>query len=259
MNDTFQRIHDAIIRALVPARPEKAYAGSMASTMTCFAGGIRPDTGEYYIAPLYYSRLSGWGAHYCKDGKNVTTPPVGGSALRNTPMEVLERRFPLRVVQYSMRPNSGGPGEFRGGVGGTFEVIPLGHDITVTQQFQSVRCPPRGVDGGMAGRPSASVISAGQREVRRLPPMLSGFTVGDGQSYRLMYSGGGGWGDPFKREPQRVLNDVIQGLVGVREASMDYGVIIDPERLLVDEAATTACRADPSNRREPAPWPLLEV
>lgn len=259
MNDTFQRIHDAIIRALVPARPEKAYAGSMASTMTVFAGGAHPETGEYYIAPLYYSRLSGWGAHSCKDGKNVTTPPVGGSALRNTPMEVLERRFPLRVVQYSMRPNSGGPGEFRGGVGGTFEVIPLGHEITVTQQFQSVRCPPRGVDGGMAGRPSASSINSGQLEERRLPPMLSGFKVKGGQSYRLMYSGGGGWGDPFKRQPQRVLNDVIQGLVGVQEARTDYGVLIDPECLIVNEAATTAYRADPSNRCEPAPWPLLEV
>ena len=101
--------------ALSQAIPERAIAAEAGTACNFLFGGVHPDTGDYYTN--YHFDGGGWGATASHDG-NLVSCPVNGNC-RNTPAEVLESKYPFLTLEYSVRPDSGGAGKYRGGLGGT--------------------------------------------------------------------------------------------------------------------------------------------
>ncbi len=162
---------------------------------------------------------------------------------KNNPIEWLESEYPFRVERYAIAPDSGGPGKFRGGVG-------IGRDIRVgceavtlcTMMVNAVQ-PAFGVRGGRPGRLGRIVLNPGTPGERSLPTLADNLVLHRGDLVRITSAGGGGWGDPTEREPERVLWDVKKGYVSLAGAREDYGVDIDAATLTLDAGATARTRA----------------
>ncbi len=119
----------------------------------------------------------------------------------------------------------------------------LAPEATVSMRIDSVEHPPWGVAGGHAAGTGRCVVNAGRPDERVLRPLSDGNIVRRGDILRIETGGGGGWGHPFDREPERVLADVRGGFVSRASAAEDYGVVLSQDGLTVDAAATTARRA----------------
>jgi N-methylhydantoinase B len=153
-------------------------------------------------------------------------------------VEYVEKDFPLRIEQYAIRPDSGGPGMYRGGCGIIRDVRVLCDTAELGTRMENTKFPPYGVAGGLAGRPGKILLNPGTPEEREIPPVGDGVRLKYGDVLRLMTCGGGGWGDPFKRDPLWVRQDVARGFVSVQRALEDYGVVLDPDSLVIDKADT---------------------
>ncbi len=139
---------------------------------------------------------------------------------KNLPAEFAETRFPVLIEKLALATDSGGPGQRRGG---------LGYDkhIRLLREASFVSTADRGflgcygLAGGMAGLPYQASVDGSP-----LPGMNDDVPLAEGALLRLRTTGGGGWGDPFQREPELVLLDVLRGLVSVESAERDYGVVV---------------------------------
>ncbi len=139
---------------------------------------------------------------------------------KNLPAEFAETRFPVLIERLALATDSGGPGRRRGGLGYD-KHIRLLRDASFVSTADRARLGCYGVAGGMAGLPyQASVDSA------PLPGMNDDVPLPAGTLLRLRTTGGGGWGDPYEREPELVLRDVRRGLVSEAAAERDYGVVV---------------------------------
>jgi N-methylhydantoinase B len=139
---------------------------------------------------------------------------------KNLPVEFAETRFPVRIEKLALATDSGGPGKRRGGLGYDKHVRLLGHAYFVSTADRA-RLGCYGIAGGMAGLPYQASVDG---EV--LPGLNDDVPLRSGTLLRLRTTGGGGWGDPFEREPELVLQDVLRGLVSTEAAERDYGVVI---------------------------------
>ena len=166
---------------------------------------------------------------------------ANGSFLRNTPVEINEVEVPIRILRYGLEPDSGGPGQYRGGMGVVMEFQVFAPDTLVTARNRDCsRFTSFGIQGGRGGAPSrftrnpggAKPEELGNRDVVRCLP---------GDVIRITGAGAGGYGDPLQRDPASVLHDVRSGYVSPARARSDYGVILHAGG--VDEAATVAERA----------------
>jgi N-methylhydantoinase B len=184
----------------------------------------------------------GSGGRYYADGED-TVHVVPDS--RNLPTEFTEARFPLVVERLGLAVDSGGPGRFRGGLG--YEKLIR---MQVDGYFMSIAdrsiLSCWGVNGGRAGRPFQVTIDPGGPDERDVDAMADGEFVPAGTLIRIRTTGGGGWGDPLKRDPALVARDVRWGKVSVAAAAADYGVVLtgpvdDP---VVDGEATGRLRGD---------------
>jgi N-methylhydantoinase B len=180
----------------------------------------------------------GLGARPFADGVDV----IYYIAQENYPVEYVEKEFPLRIEQYAMRPDSGGPGTYRGGCGVIRDVRVLCDAAELGNRMENSKFPPYGVAGGQAGRPGKIILNPGTPQEREVAPTSDGVKLQRGDLLRLMTCGGGGWGDPMARDPMLVQQDVACGCVSLRGALEDYGVVLDPVSLEVDKAATEARR-----------------
>ncbi|HLZ71359.1 MAG TPA: hydantoinase B/oxoprolinase family protein [Dehalococcoidia bacterium] len=167
---------------------------------------------------------------------------------QNFPVEFLEREHGLLVERYAIAADSGGPGRWRGGCGVVREVRVLGSGTVLATRMDNVKYPCFGVNGGRAARPGCFVLNPGTPGERLLPPIGDDIALDAGDLLRVVTTGGGGWGDPFLREPARVRQDVLEGFVSVRGARDDYGVVLDPETYRLDEEETARLRAAPRER-----------
>jgi N-methylhydantoinase B len=143
-----------------------------------------------------------------------------------------------------MSPDSGGPGQFRGGVGVIRELTWLGPEAILAIRIDGIKNPAWGVNGGQAGRPGCCFVNRGATNEIEVSPLSDGTRVRAGDVIRFQTCGGGGWGHPFDRDPQLVLDDVRGGYFSVELALDDYGVVIrvaDDEHEL-DLTATEAFR-----------------
>ncbi len=197
-----------------------------------------PETGK--MDYLNEGVGSGLGARPYADGVDV----IYFVAQQNFPIEFLEREHAIRVELYEIEPDSGGPGYYRGGTGVRRRVRVLQPGVLNTR-LDSVVFPCWGTNGGLAGRGGGITVNPGTERVRAIPPIGDGFAVEVGEVIQVITPGGGGWGDPFTRPAERVRDDVRRRFVTVRGAREDYGVVLDPDTLNVDEAATAELRASP--------------
>ncbi|MER5670408.1 hydantoinase B/oxoprolinase family protein [Pseudonocardia alni] len=185
----------------------------------------------------------GSGGRYYADGED-TIHVVPDS--RNLPTEFTEARFPFRVESLSLATDSGGAGEFRGGLGYEKHVRMLkdAHFMSIADR-SILAC--WGVRGGKAGRPFEVVIDPGGPNEREVDALADAEPVRAGEVIRVRTTGGGGWGDPLRRDPAAVVRDVVWRKVSVAAALADYGVVLtgdlDDDTLGFDAAATTAERA----------------
>jgi N-methylhydantoinase B len=178
----------------------------------------------------------GAGARPTKDGLSATAFPSG---VRTIPVEATESVAPVVFYRREFRESSGGAGKLRGGLGQVIELGGAGAaPIALLCNFERVHNPARGRDGGRAGAPGAVALRSG-RPIRPKGRQ----TVPPRDAIRLGLPGGGGVGDPRTRDPQRVLDDVLDGFITAEEARRDYAVVIDADGRL-DLAATQRLRKD---------------
>ena len=159
-------------------------------------------------------------------------------------MEILESLYPVMFTQWALRPDSGGPGRNRGGLGAIYEIEALaenGADVFLIGERG--KYPPFGVNGGGPAALNRFIYETDQGEMT--PPMVSKVTdirIRSGQKVRLETPGGGGFGDPATREPARVVRDVELGYISRKSARRDYKVALRDDGTL-DADATVKARA----------------
>ena len=235
--NTSQRITEVILGALAQAIPEKVPAASTGSMSIFTVGGIDPRNDEYYSYVETYG--GGQGALVNQDGMDGIQ--VHMTNTRNTPTEVIEIAYPLRVERYGLVPDSDGPGRFRGGLGLTREITVVGHEATISLGTERRKIRPWGLMGGKPGGPSDSWLV--QRGGEKTPlPSKATTQVSDGTRIVLKTAGGGGFGDPAERSPQDVSRDVREGFISLARAESDYSLVIHPETGEVDGEGTERLR-----------------
>ncbi|MFL5315804.1 MAG: hydantoinase B/oxoprolinase family protein [Microvirga sp.] len=226
---TMMRNMAACLGLLNVAAGGKAMAAHSAYVIWYLRG--RKDDGELFL--LSDGLAVGYGARPTSDGNDA----VYLVAQENFPSEFLDSVFPVRVRSYAINPDTGGPGRWRGGCGLIREVEVLAPEAMVSMRIDTVENPPWGVAGGHAAGSGRCVVNPGRSDERVLKPLSDGNIVFRGDVVRVETGGGGGWGHPFDREPERVLADVQTGFVSRAKAEEDYGVVLTRDSE-VDAAAT---------------------
>jgi N-methylhydantoinase B len=231
------RVFDAVMRALQPVVPSRAIAGSEGGPFLFAAGGVH--RGRPFV--LNEMMVGTWGARAEKDGVEGISNPAAN--LSNQPVEMIEAEMPIEVLRYGLVPDSGGPGRRRGGL--AFErVFRFTGDARFTIRGDRRDHPAYGTDGGLPGTPSVHRFTAADGTARSLPTMpMESYPARAGDVFHVVGAGGGGCGDPFAREPERVLDDVREGKVTPDAARRDYGVVLGADGESVDSAATARIRA----------------
>ena len=169
----------------------------------------------------------------------------------NYPGEFMEMEFPLRMERYAISPDSGGPGQYRGGCGVIRDVRLLADIGTFGLRVENNIFPTWGVAGGMGGGTSKVVMNPGTGQEKEIRAFSDDNNWTRGDLVRIYTAGGGGWGDPLDRETGLVNDDVQDGFVSLESALRDYGVVIDPVSMATDEKGTQAMRKDIRRSRGP--------
>lgn len=236
--NTAQRIADVVLGALAQAIPEKVPAASSGSMGLFTIGGVDPNTRQYYSYVETYG--GGQGAVVNQDGMDGVHTNMTNT--RNTPVEVIEIAYPLRVEKYGLVPNTEGPGRYRGGLGLTRELTVIGHSPTMTLGSDRLKIPPWGLQEGKSGGTVGSFIEKPDGEREMLPSKITR-TVEPGTLIVLRTAGGGGYGDPKRRDPEHVRKDVQEGFIDIQRAREHYGVVIDKNSEKVNLKATKTLRS----------------
>ncbi len=230
----------AIFAALAGGLPGRLLApGADPIWLTVWRGLDPPFTFSMF-------QVGGTGARPANDGLSAVGFPSG---VAGVPAEVVETLSPLVLRRRELRPDSGGAGTWRGGLGQLTEFVNrAGGPWSVSGIVDRTRHPAPGVLGGGPGAPGEIVLDSGER-----PNPKARIDLTPGQIVHVNLAGGGGYGDPCARDPERVRQDVIDGYVTVESAEREYGVIVRytgprdalvrlPEAWVVDAAATSARR-----------------
>jgi N-methylhydantoinase B len=212
-------IMEAIFFALAPALPDRVSAGIFGGVQAMAIAGDVPGTGEPYIHFMPYA--GGWGGRATMDGINALCPLLNGDNF-NVPCEVIEAKFPLRVEQSGLIPDSGGPGTFRGGLGVRIDYRIQSENATVSASLARFKFAPPGLFGGGSGMRSALMLNLGTDDEENRP-LMGGVLVENDRVVSHQCGGGGGYGDPKEREESRVRDDVLDGYVSRQAAHRDYG------------------------------------
>ncbi|MBI1848512.1 MAG: hydantoinase B/oxoprolinase family protein [Candidatus Rokubacteria bacterium] len=240
------RTFEAVIGALAPALPDRVAAASSHFANPTF-GGVDRARGRRFVA--YELVLSGTGARATKDGCEAMASAFNAS---NIPVEAQEANQPVVIERFELIRDSAGPGRFRGGCGIRRDMRFLADEGKLTNLSERQRFAPYGLFGGGTGGLARTLINPGADEQAVHGKQSRGFAYGDVISFQQ--SGAGGYGDPFERDPARVLDDVLDDYVSVEAARGHYGVVItgDGFDLRVDQPATALLRAQRRLQRSEA-------
>ena len=202
--ETHPKLADMVIAALAPALPERVAAAEGGTACNFLFGGVHPKTGDYYAN--YHLEGGGWGAKSYDDGNDAIIVKNGNC--RNTPVEIFETRYPLRVMEYSLIEGSGGPGRMRGGLG-TRRVLRVqeGAEVTCNALFDRTKegFGAFGLDGGgKGGRGAILVRRKGEPEFRTFkevfgtvsPSKFTNIVLTGGDEVRIDSPGGGATATP---------------------------------------------------------------
>ncbi|HEV2036794.1 MAG TPA: hydantoinase B/oxoprolinase family protein [Candidatus Dormibacteraeota bacterium] len=182
----------------------------------------------------------GSGGRYYGDGSDVVHIVPNS---RNLPAEFSEQRYPILIEHLGLTPDSGGAGQFRGGLGYDKRVRALDTVGLLSNGDRSL-VNTYGLNGGQPGATYGISILRGDGEVVEVPGLADAVPVGEGDLIRIRTTGGGGWGDPLDRDPEAVLYDVGCGLVSVQAALQQYGVVVSGQPPVLDFTATERRRQE---------------
>jgi N-methylhydantoinase B len=160
----------------------------------------------------------------------------------NTPVEAVETEFPVRIDRYELAQDSGGPGTFRGGLGVRRQWRILGDESVINLRTDRFKYSSPGIFGAKPARASAASLRSEGGDARPLTSKVAGLRLKKGDVLSMEFAGGGGWGDPRARAPERVREDVVRGYVSPDAARDDYGVALKAD-LTIDAEATARLRA----------------
>ncbi|GAA2881886.1 N-methylhydantoinase B [Aminobacter niigataensis] len=249
----FEKIMNAVFELWAEVLPERAMACTFNLDYLLIGGRDTRHEGKPYF--MWYDwMVGGWGARNGRDGW-AATGPVFGVQLGTQPFEGQERLSPVLTTCHELMVDSGGPGEFRGGLG-----VQKGGTLYACERTVVSYCCDRersitwGLWGGLPSIPHGVWINQGQESERYLGSLFSGVPLQQGDTVQRPSAGGGGLGDPLKRDIESVLNDVIEGYVSIGRAKKDYGVVVhevdaDLNEYKLDEQATLAERARIASHR----------
>jgi N-methylhydantoinase B len=237
--ETILRVIDVIFGAFANAAPARANGSPFATINALSLAGWR-EHGRKWVMFCFFG--GGLGGNPDGDGLNHGNNPISTATI--PPLEILESLYPVMFTQWALRPDSGGPGQHRGGLGAIYELTTLSESgAEVFLLGERGKYPPFGVNGGRAAALNRFVYEADAGE--RTPSLVSkitGIRIKPGQKVRLETPGGGGFGDPAARDPARVARDVRLGYVSRDAARRDYKVVLTGDDV-VDRAATASLRA----------------
>lgn len=234
---TGYRIVDCMFGALAPALPDRLTAdGAGGSTLPTFAG---MNEGR----PFVFSEciMGTWGASRDEDGQDGV--PHMASNQSNVPIEMIEADYPLRIESYGLVADTGGIGRRRGGLALRRDYRVLTDDCFLGVRSDKRLYPPHGLFGGGGGAPSTNHVEDGNRHTVLPTLPTAPIHLRSGALFRHMMAGGGGYGEALEREPNRVLEDVLDGRVSVEAARRCYGVVLTADQRAVDHEATASLRA----------------
>jgi N-methylhydantoinase B len=236
--ETILRVIDTVFGAVAQAAPERAIGNPFATINALSMSGHRPDGSQWVLFCFFGGGLGGSAA---SDGLNHGNNPISTATI--PPVEILEAANPVIFTQWALRADSAGPGTHRGGLGAIYEVEALSPEgANVNLLGERGKYPPRGVNGGEAA--AANRFYYQTKAGKASPPMVSKITgvhIEKGWCIRIESPGGGGWGDPMARDPERVARDVRLGYVSPDAARTRYGVVLAADAS-VDVAATRVAR-----------------
>jgi N-methylhydantoinase B len=213
------RVADMVMAAMYRITPETVMAGSQGTSMVMTFGGVDYRTGDRFVS--YESVKGGFGARPVKDGINAVASTV--SNMSNTPIEIIEMSFPLRVEEYSVIPDSGGAGRYRGGLGVRRVWRVLEKQAHASACCERTVTPPFGLAGGKPGAPAVIELRAPGSNARRLTSK-GGFLAPAGSLVVMEAPGSGGYGPPAQRDRAALAEDLLDGYVTEAAVRRDYGL-----------------------------------
>jgi N-methylhydantoinase B len=240
------RTFEAVIGALAPALPERVAAAASHFANPTFGGWDRARKRRFVAYELV---LSGTGARATRDGCEAMSYAFNAA---NIPVEAQEAHQPVVIERFEFIRDSAGAGRFRGGCGIRRDMRFLADEGKLTNLSERQRFAPYGLFGGETGALARTVINPGPGEQLVHGKQSREFEYGDVISFQQ--SGAGGYGDPFTRDPARVLADVLDDYVSIDAARDQYGVVITGGEgdLAVDEIATAVLRERVREQRDQA-------
>tara|TARA_B100001105_G_scaffold13398_1_gene9843 strand:+ start:1163 stop:2878 length:1716 start_codon:yes stop_codon:yes gene_type:complete len=227
---------DAFVKALSPAIKDLSAAAHYGDSMVIFIGGVDPRNNFPFLS--VEPTCGGWGGFPDSDGADALINNVNGG-FKDLPIEVFENKYPVSIFNYGFRKDSGGTGKFRGGCG-LYREYTINADGFVSLWFERSVTPAWGLFGGKDGiGPNVNIKSHDEKEKNLLK--ANGLQVKKGTVLTTYTGGGGGFEKPFERNPENVLNDVINKYVSIEKARDHYGVVID-EDLQINKEGTFKLR-----------------
>jgi len=210
---------DLFIKLMAKVMPDRATGAQCADPMNVMFNGTNPTTGETWVAGEAVAL--GWGASRDQDGENGLAN-YGGGDLKNYPAEVMEAKYPIRVLGYSLAQDSGGAGRRRGGLAIHREFETLAEPLHVSLWLERSVTGPWGIFGGQqGGTPKVEVERPGHEPIRALK--ASHIVCPEETRISVTTGGGGGYGAPKERERELVEADLADGYVSESQAREIYG------------------------------------
>jgi N-methylhydantoinase B len=228
-----------IMRVLAQAVPGRVPAPGSAAGGSLSSAGRHPKSGRWYSQ--YEILNGGTGARPDADGVSAMDELVVN--VMNTPVEAIESEFPVRVERYELAGDSGGPGTFRGGLGVRRQWRVLADETSVNLRMDRFKFSSAGIFGAKPAHASKAVLNPDTPAERTLTSKIAGLRLKKDDLLSVEFAGGGGWGDPYQRDPARVRQDVMRGYVSPTSAKDDYGVVLGAD-LEIDATATAQLRGE---------------
>ena len=230
-----RRVAQTVFGALTKALPGKIFAAWGGGEFGISIGGYYPNRQPF--VHLEFHNDTSWGGGPHKDGLDGHPGPM--SNLANTPIELLEAEQPVRIDQYGFVPDTGGAGKYRGGLAMVRDFRLL-EEATLQIRSDRRKSAPYGLYGGKPGTLAAGILNPDTDNTAMPSKFL--MTAKRDDVFRMVLAGAGGYGNPLERDPARVADDVREEKLSIDYVRREYGVVIDPHSLQVDEAATAALR-----------------
>ncbi len=212
--ETILRLIDVVFLAMAEISSEKSMACAYGTINALSLSGYRSN-GLRWVMFSFFG--GGHGAHYRGDGLNHGNAPISTATI--PPLEILEAAYPIRFKSWALRQDSGGAGEFRGGLGAIYEIELLEDEATVSLFGERGKFPPRGINGGKAALTNKFTFQQSEGDCKL--PLISkgvGVILKHGQTVKLETPGGGGYGNPLKRQIDEVCKDLDRGYVSIEMA-----------------------------------------